>query len=216
MQKGRPVIYGTLFILVGLIIGLGISSNFNFHATGFGQDAKISQDSIEILSKTNKAMSEVAAAVKPSVVNVSSTKTIRTRGIQNPFFDDPFFRQFFGDGFGGFDRPREHKQSGMGSGVIVDKDGYIITNNHVIKDADEIKIKLSDKREFKGKIVGSDPKTDLAVIKIDAKNLPAIRIGDSDSLKVGEIVIAIGNPFGLSQTVTSGIVSAISHYGIHL
>lgn len=208
MQKKRTLIYGATLILIGLIIGLGISSNLNLLSNAFTQETNISKESIDILSKTGQAMAEVAAAVKPAVVNISSTKTIRVRGFQSPFFDDPFFRRFFGDEFGHFQMPREHKQSGLGSGVIVDKDGYILTNNHVIRDADEIKVKLSDKREFKGKVIGTDPKTDLAVIKIDSNHLPVIKLGESEKLKVGETVIAIGNPFGLNQTVTSGIVSA--------
>ncbi|MBI5075287.1 MAG: DegQ family serine endoprotease [Nitrospirae bacterium] len=204
----RNLLYGATLILVGLIIGLGISSNLNLLSNAYTQDTNISKEAIDILSKTGQAMAEVAAAVKPAVVNISSTKTIKISGMQSPFFDDPFFRRFFGDQFGQFERPREHKQSGLGSGVIVDKDGYILTNNHVIRDADEIKVKLSDKREFKGKVIGTDPKTDLAVIKIDSNHLPVLKLGDSDKLKVGETVIAIGNPFGLNQTVTSGIVSA--------
>jgi serine protease Do len=207
-RSKRNLIYGATLILVGLIIGLGISSNFNLLSNGLTQEANISKEAIDILSKTGQAMAEVAAAVKPAVVNISSTKTIKISGMQSPFFDDPFFRRFFGDEFGPFQRPREHKESGLGSGVIVDKDGYILTNNHVIRDADEIKVKLSDKREFKGKVIGTDPKTDLAVIKIDSNHLPVLKLGDSDKLKVGETVIAIGNPFGLNQTVTSGIVSA--------
>jgi serine protease Do len=104
--------------------------------------------------------------------------------------------------------PKDFKQSGVGSGVIVDGEGYILTNNHVIKDADDIKVKLSDKKTYKGKVVGTDPKTDLAVIKISANNLPVMKLGNSDELKVGDKVIAIGNPLGLNQTVTSGIISA--------
>lgn len=207
-QKKQALIYGITLVLVGLIIGLGISTNFNLLPNGHTQEPTISKESMDILSKTGQAMAEVAAAVKPAVVNISSTKTIKMSGIQSPLFDDPFFRRFFGDEFGQFRRPREHKESGLGSGVIVDKDGYILTNNHVIKDADEIKVKLSDKREFKGKVIGTDSKTDLAVIKIDSNHLPLLRLGDSDKLRVGETVIAVGNPFGLNQTVTSGIVSA--------
>ncbi|OGW40298.1 MAG: hypothetical protein A2Y97_09210 [Nitrospirae bacterium RBG_13_39_12] len=168
----------------------------------------MSKEAVEILTKNNQAMVEVVSAVKPSVVNISSTRTIKGSGMSSPFFNDPFFKRFFGDQFRSFESPREQKQSGLGSGVIVDKDGYILTNNHVIKDSDEIKVKLSDEREFKGKIIGVDPKTDLAVIKIDSNHLPVIKLGDSEKLQVGETVIAIGNPFGLSHTVTSGIVSA--------
>jgi len=176
-RKKRTLIYGTTLIMVGLIIGLAISSNFNLQGKAFTEEANISKESADILSKTGQAMAEVAAAVKPAVVNISSTKTIKISGSQSPFFDDPFFRRFFGDEFGRLGRPREHKQSGLGSGVIVDKDGYILTNNHVIRDADEIKVKLSDKREFKGKVIGTDSKTDLAVIKIDSNHLPVIKLG---------------------------------------
>jgi len=206
--KKRNVILAVSFLIFGLIIGLVISSNFDFLSKGFTDEVKISKEAIDILTKTNQAMAEVAAAVKPAVVNISSTKTVKSQGIPSPFFNDPLFREFFGNQFRQFEEPRKFKQASLGSGVIVDKDGYILTNNHVVKDADEIKIKLSDKREFKGKIVGMDQKTDLAVIKIEANHLPVVTLGDSDKLRVGETVIAIGNPFGLNQTVTSGIVSA--------
>ncbi len=198
----RIVSFFTLSILLGILFGFYISGS------AYSEKATISKESIDLLLKANNAVAEIAAMVKPSVVNISSTKTLRTQGIPFPFFDEPFFKRFFGDEFRFFERPREFKQSGLGSGVIVDKNGYILTNNHVIKDADEIKVKLSDQREFKGKVVGTDPKTDLAVIKIDSNDLPAIKIGNSDELKVGETVLAIGNPFGLSHTVTMGIVSA--------
>jgi serine protease Do len=198
----------TIFIVIGLIIGVIISSNINLLTEGYTEDIKISKESIDALTKINEAMSEVTSAVKPAIVNISSTKTFEARDFPSPFFNDPFFRDFFGNQFRNFQQPKERKQSGLGSGVIVAKDGYILTNNHVVKGADEIKVKLSDKREFKGKIVGTDQKTDLAVIKIAADNLPVIKLGDSDNLKVGETVIAVGNPFGLNQTVTSGIVSA--------
>jgi serine protease Do len=210
MMKKQKAALAALFISIGLIIGLGIS--FQFDSTGqvlsVEVQPKISQDAIDVLSRTNQAMAELVSAVTPSIVNISSTKTVKTHGFQSPFFNDPFFDRFFGDQFGHLNKPREYKQSGLGSGVIVDREGYILTNNHVIKDADEIIVKLSDKREFKGKVIGADPKTDLAVIRIKDDDLPVINIGNSEDLKVGETVIAIGNPYGLSQTVTSGIVSA--------
>lgn len=208
MKKNKKILAALAFVMVGIIIGLGISSNLNLHTKAYTEEPKISKESIEILSKAGQAMAEVVAATKPAVVNISTTRTIKTPGIPSPFFDDPFFRRFFDDEFGHLRKPREHKQASLGSGVIVDREGYILTNNHVIKDADEIKVKLSDKREFTGRVIGTDPKTDLAVIKINSDNLPVIKWGDSDRLKVGETVIAIGNPFGLNQTVTSGIVSA--------
>ncbi len=208
MTLKKAASIGLIFTILGLVIGLTISSQFNFQSKGYSQDTLISKESIDILTKTNQALSEVAMAVKPSVVNISSVRTIKSQGTPNPFFNDPFFRRFFGDEFRFFERPREHRQSGLGSGVIVDKDGYILTNYHVVKDADEIKVKLSDKREFTGKVIGSDSKTDIAVIKIQSDKLPVIKWGDSDRLKVGEMILAIGNPFGLTQTVTSGIISA--------
>lgn len=200
--------FAAVFLLSGLIIGLVISSGFNLHTKAYTQEPGISKESIDILSRTGRAMAEVAAAVKPAVVNISSSRTVKIQGVNNPFFSDPFFKQFFGDEFRSFEHPRQQKQSSLGSGVIVDDNGFILTNNHVVKDADEIKIKLSDNREFKGKVVGTDPRTDLAVIKIDAHHLPVIKWGNSDSLKVGETVLAVGSPYGLSQTITSGIVSA--------
>jgi serine protease Do len=210
MTRGKKHwISAALFIIIGLVTGLTLSSQLNLHSNGIAEDARISKEAVDLLSKTSRAMAEVVAAVKPSVVNIASTKIIKGGGtMSSPFFHDPFFRRFFGDDPRFPERQKEHKQSGLGSGVIVDKDGYILTNNHVIKGADEIKVTLSDKREFKGKVIGTDQKTDLAVIKIDSDNLPVIRLGDSEKLQVGETVLAIGIPFGLSHTVTSGIVSA--------
>ena len=198
----------TALLMIGLITGMGISTIY-FTAQAYGADIKISKESIDTLNKVNEAMAELTSAVKPAVVNIRSTKAVAVRAVPSPFFNDPFFREFFGDQFRNQQQqPKQRNQSGLGSGVIVEKDGYILTNNHVVKDADEIMVRLLDKREFKGKIIGTDQKTDLAVIKIEADNLPVIKLGDSDKLKVGETVVAVGNPFGLSQTVTSGIVSA--------
>lgn len=135
-----------------------------------------------------------------AVVSVYSTKIIKERITINPFF-----RQFFGDIP---DRERESKQEGLGSGVIVTEDGYILTNNHVVEGADELKITLADDRDFIAKVIGGDPKTDIAVLKIDAKGLPTVTLADSDKLRVGDIVFAVGNPLGVGQTVTMGIVSA--------
>jgi serine protease Do len=160
-------------------------------------------------------MAEVTAAVKPAIVNIATTRTVKVSGGADPFFDDPFFRRFFGDQFGRQrQQPKEHKSAGLGSGVIVTSDGYIITNSHVIKDADEIKVTLTDKKEYSGKVVGSDPKTEIAVVKIEAKDLPTISWGNSDSLQVGEVVLAVGNPYGLNQTVTMGIISALGRANV--
>lgn len=154
----------------------------------------------------------IAKQAKASVVNISSVKKNKHRSGQgsSPFFDDPFFRRFFGEEFErSMPRTPENQEQGLGSGVIVTSDGYIVTNNHVVEDADELTVSLPDKRMFKAKTVGTDPKTDVAVIKIDASNLPVLSWGDAGQLQVGELVLAVGNPFGLSQTVTMGIVSAV-------
>jgi len=165
-------------------------------------------------STTPQNFSTLAETVSPAVVNISTVKTTKGGGpvfrhfYQSPWGDqDPFkdfFEKFFGD-----EQQREIKQRSLGSGFIIDKDGYIVTNNHVIADADEIKVKLNTGKEFDAKIIGRDPSTDIALIKIKAdSNYSAVTLGDSDSLKVGEWVVAIGNPFGLDHTVTAGIVSA--------
>ncbi len=142
---------------------------------------------------------EAIEPVQKAVVSVYSTKIVRERLQMNPFF-----REFFGD-----QAPeRESEQRGMGSGVIVTADGYIITNNHVIDGADELKVLLPDEREYKATVVGADPKTDIAIIKIEATELPTVVLADSDRLRVGDVVFAVGNPLGIGQTVTMGIVSA--------
>jgi serine protease Do len=156
----------------------------------------------------NEGFTAVVKESMPAVVNISTTRVIKSQG-GSPFMNDPFFKEFFGEEFSRqFQVPKSRRESALGSGVIVDKRGYIITNNHVIAKADEIKVVLNDKREFKAKLIGTDPKTDVAVIKIKGDNLPVLPWGNSDKLQVGEYVLAIGNPFGLSQTVTMGIVSA--------
>lgn len=193
--------YLLIFILSSIFL---VPFNMNAQASG------ISEESVNFLTKTGRAMAEVSEAVKPAIVNVSTTRTQKiTENPFAPYLDDPMFRKFFGDRFENQRIPKERKTASLGSGVIVSSEGYILTNNHVVKDADEITVLLSDKREFKGKVIGSDTKTDIALIKIEAKDLPHIAWGDSDKLKVGEIVLAIGNPFGLNQTVTMGIVSAV-------
>jgi serine protease Do len=156
--------------------------------------------------------------VSPAVVKVFTTSSPKQQSSQNnPFFDDPLFRRFFGDDFRGQQRQfRAPKQHGLGSGVIVSEDGYLLTNNHVVENADEIKVALADEREFTAKVVGRDDKSDIAVLKIDAKKLPFAHIANSDNIEVGDVVLAIGNPFGVGQTVTMGIVSATGRGNIGL
>ena len=143
---------------------------------------------------------EVAA---PAVVNIHTRKTVVQQS--NPLFSDPFFRRFFGDAFS---QPREREEKSLGSGVIVNANGYILTNNHVIEGADAIQVTLRDGRTIEAVLVGSDPEADLAVLKVEQEQLPTITIGNADALRVGDVVLAIGNPFGVGQTVTLGIVSA--------
>lgn len=148
---------------------------------------------------------------KEGVVNISTKKVVRTQ--QSPFMQDPFFRDFFGHRFGTI--PRERMERSLGSGVIINEKGYIVTNNHVIKDASEIIVTLPrSKKEYKAKLIGSDPRSDLAVVKIEAKNLQPIKLANSNNLRVGDIVFAIGNPFGIGETVTQGIVSALGRNGV--
>ena len=164
--------------------------------------------------KLGTSFSPIVKKVAPSVVNITvSAKAKQTSLQEMPGFDHPFFRRFFGEDFEqrAPRRPQNTpRQYGQGSGVIVSKDGYILTNNHVVDEADEVKIALTDGREFTAKVVGKDPKTDVAVLKIDGKglDLPFIEMTDSDKGEVGDIVLAIGNPFGLGQTVTMGMISA--------
>lgn len=149
----------------------------------------------------------VVRRVVPAVVNVYASRVVAARSL-SPFFDDPFFRRFFGDGGGG---PRQRLQSSLGSGVIVEG-GLVVTNNHVIENADEVRVALADRREFDADVVLKDEGSDLAVLKIRAAptDLPTIPFGESDALEVGDIVLAVGNPFGVGQTVTQGIVSAVA------
>ena len=144
----------------------------------------------------------------PSVVNIFTSKEIRAP--RHPLLNDPIFRRFFGDQL-----PDEaQRAASLGSGVIVSSSGYVLTNHHVVEAADEIEVALADGKRLLAKVVGSDPETDLAVLRLDAENLPAISFGSSDALRVGDVVLAIGNPFGVGQTVTSGIVSALGRTGL--
>jgi Do/DeqQ family serine protease len=149
----------------------------------------------------------VVQKAAPSVVNVYAARVVANR---NPFMDDPFFRRFFGGGSGGM--PQEQVQRALGSGVIVDASGLVMTNNHVIEDASEVKIALADKREFEAEVLLKDSRTDLAVLKVKdgREKFTAIDLGDSDALQVGDVVLALGNPFGVGQTVTHGIISALA------
>jgi serine protease Do len=169
---------------------------------------------------SHSSFAPVVKKVTPAVVKVFTTTKVHNtsyNGMPQGDMDD-MLRRFFGDQFQGQQHmPRRNmqmpRQEGIGSGVVATKDGYILTNNHVVDGADEVKVALQDGREFTAKVIGRDPKTDIAVIKIDAKDLPAVRMADSDKVEVGDVVLAIGNPFGIGQTVTTGIVSATGRAG---
>jgi Do/DeqQ family serine protease len=164
----------------------------------------------ESRAEVSLSFAPVVKQTAPAVVNVFARKVIRAPGLA-PFAEDPFFRRFFGDD-GFFGLPRERAQNSLGSGVIVSPDGVILTNHHVVRGGDEIRVVLSDRREFEARVVLKDERTDLAVLRIDAgrETLPHLALSDSDGLEVGDLVLAIGNPFGVGQTVTSGIVSALA------
>lgn len=167
-------------------------------------------------SDVTLSYSSVVKRVAPAVVNVYSKRVVQTQAM-SPFANDPFFQRFFGDRFS-FGMPRERVQQSLGSGVIVDAGGLVVTNYHVIKGGEQFKVALNDRREFEAKVVLADERTDLAVLKINPKGekLPFLTFKDSDAVEVGDLVLAIGNPFGVGQTVTTGIVSALArtHVGV--
>jgi serine protease Do len=204
-----------LFVLaIGIVIGLVLSSQLGIMNLIPGK-SRVSAKSIEVLTELSEALSDVATVATPSVVNISTMRVIKSpEGTPFEFFDDPFFRRFFGDQYPHPNVPRERKEQSLGSGVIVSENGYIVTNNHVIEKGEAIKVLLSDKRDFTAKLIGADPKTDIAVIKIEAQELSALPWGDSDKLKAGDITFAIGNPFGLNQTVTMGVISAVGRANV--
>lgn len=211
-------------VLTGIIIGLVIATNLNWTPKGFAENQLqiLSSNAPQTLppiksdlESTSRAFVEIAKRVTSTVVSITSEKMVKVRDpFANFFGNDDFFRKFF-PGRGNGDR--EYRQNGLGSGVIVSSDGYILTNYHVIKDADELSV-LIDKKEYEARVVGSDPETDIAVVDIDAENLPAIRLGNSDKLEVGELVLAVGSPFDISlqHSVTSGIISAKGRSNLRL
>ncbi len=215
----------------GGVLEFGLRNWTGHSVFGAGDLAvNVAHDSAPVpLGNFANGFASVLKPVLPAVVNIKTSKTVKAQsGMgQMPFFNDPYFQQFFGNPGQGDDQdqgnsqspfgqrrqqrqPRTEKEQSLGSGVIVTADGTILTNNHVIDGATDIEVDLSDKREFKAKLVGTDPKSDIAVLKIDATNLPTVTFGDSSKLQVGDVVLAIGDPFGVGETATMGIVSAKS------
>jgi serine protease Do len=210
MKKNRSYKKWIFVVFVALLFVSGIAVKSGFYSGDEG--LKLSPAGLLNNACANvvedESLPDIIEHVVPSVVNISSKRVIKTN--LSPYMSDPFFRQFF-EGFfrGGNNIPQERVQRNLGSGVIVKSEGYILTSNHLVSEAEEIEVILPDKRKFDAEIVGTDPKSDIAVIKIKGKNLPAIKIGNSGALRLGETVVAIGYPFGVGQTVTKGIVSAL-------
>ncbi|HEY7391124.1 MAG TPA: DegQ family serine endoprotease [Bryobacteraceae bacterium] len=195
---------------------LPVALLFAMGALGLGAVNRIAHPSLDLKmanadeGPSHTGFAPVVKRVVPAVVNISSSKVIKTSQSLGELPDDPFFRQFFGNQnpFRGQRQMPEQREQGLGSGVIMTSGGYILTNNHVVDGATDVRVTLKDKREFKARVIGTDPKSDLAVLKIDATNLPSITVGDSSKVEVGDYALAVGDPFGVGQTVTMGIVSA--------
>jgi len=219
----NKIIFFSIALVVGLVFGLTLAIKLNIFSPAQSQNIAAPAVSFEGY-RMEDAVINVANITGKAVVSISTEHTTKVQGGkrfyfnqpfggQSPFGEDEFFRRFFDDFFGQIP-DREFKQRGLGSGVIIDPEGYILTNEHVINEADKITVILPDGREFKGELKGQDPRSDLAVIKINARNLPAAPLGDSDSLKIGQWAVAIGNPFGFimqnpEPTVTAGVISAL-------
>src|SRR6266566_1091247 len=207
----RPSVIGLAFF-VGAV-GLGVAHE-KMSANNPPASLKLA-DAHDGPSRNSYA--PVLKSVLPAVVNISSSRVVRARS-ESPEEMMPFFRQFFGgeDGDGSFalPQPRDHREKSLGSGVIVSPEGYILTNNHVIDGATDVTVTLHDKREMKAQVVGADKRTDIALLRITGSNLPSVTLGDSSKVEVGDIVLAMGNPFGIGQTVTMGIVSAKGRAGM--
>lgn len=223
-MRRNKILFASLFVFLGLTAGLVLSSKSGISASVESQPLEEKAAASTGSFSLESAVVNVAKTTGKAVVSISTEHTTKIPGGRSyyfsypfggnsPFGGDEFFREFFDDFFG--EMPdREYKQRGLGSGVIIDKEGYILTNEHVVEDADKITVTLPDGREFKGEVKGKDARSDLAVIKINAKNLPVADLGDSDDLKIGEWVVAIGNPFGFvmenpEPTVTAGVISAL-------
>jgi serine protease Do len=205
-------------VLVGLISSASTLAGFKLLGTNNGTDVIIKEAPAESLARFTSAGAPAGApgdfvyaaeATTPTVVHIKSTVTASQRGGRRGGDMEEMFRDFFGGGMGDFGGGgRVQPQEASGSGVIISTDGYIVTNNHVVEGAQDIEVTLHNKGKFRAKVIGTDPSTDIAVIKIESKNLPAITLGSSDAVKVGEWVVAVGNPFNLESTVTAGIISA--------
>jgi serine protease Do len=209
-SRRKVVVFAAATLTIGCALGAAAVTAEHLHS-GPWPVASIKQ-AAHSGSEDARGYSRVVKEVLPAVVNISSSRVTKqeTSGMQGQPSMDPFFRQFFGDeGSRRFNIPKDRREKSLGSGVIVSPEGYVLTNNHVVDHATEITVTLRDRREMKAQVVGTDPRTDIAVLKIDGTNFPYVTLGDSSKVLVGDIALAIGDPFGVGQTVTSGIVSAM-------
>ncbi len=210
----RSIVAVVIALLVGVGVGVGITQRTR--GTAFASHVVpmyISEGAREAGGSGNAmGFGAILKPALPAVVSITSTRVVKAP--QNPFFNNPFFQQFFGGQMP--QQPQQQREMGLGSGVIVSADGYILTNNHVVDKGTDIKVILQDKRQFPGKVVGTDPKTDIAVVKIAATGLPTVMLGDSSKLQVGDYAFAIGNPFGVGETATMGIISATGRNGLDI
>jgi serine protease Do len=211
-------------LVVGLAAGVLLLGQLPAHANSDHPLDRLdpqARSAVESVRQLSQGIAAVASAVTPSVVTIMASGEVQPASNRQQipdFFNDPRFRDFFGEFFGNPNNNVPRRIQGLGSGVIVREDGYILTNNHVVQGMTEVSVTLSDGTEYTAKVVGADPRTDLAVIQVDASGLPALPFGDSDALQIGEMVLAVGSPFStnLSTTVTSGIVSAKGRSGLRL
>lgn len=213
VRHSLAIAVAVCIFVIGAALGVGISSWSGNTVLGSSRGIPIyigQKDGRDPGQPNGGGFASILSPVLPAVVSITSSRIVTTP--QSPIFNDPFFRHFFG----GQAAPQQQREMGLGSGVIVSPDGYILTNNHVVEKSNDVKVILSDKRQFPGKVVGTDPQTDIAVVKIAATGLPTVTFGDSTRLRVGDYAFAIGDPFGVGETATMGIISATGRNGLDI
>jgi len=215
LRNSLALFIGICLLLAGTVVGFGLTSWGAHPVLGSSAPPVIvnqGHDNTPAPAPNSLGFAPILKPALPAVVSITSSRMVNVP--QFPFFNQPFFQQFFGGQLP--QQPQQQREMGLGSGVIISADGYILTNNHVVAKSTDIKVMLPDKRQFPGKVVGTDPQTDIAVVKIAATGLPTITLGDSSKLQVGDYAFAIGNPFGVGETATMGIISATGRNGLSI
>ncbi len=215
-RRGRLLAFLVTALVAGAVLGAGAMA-FSSQRTAGSMHSSAPRATAANAPDSMPLQGSFAPIIKPAlpaVVNISTSKVVKPSQNSGGMFNDPFFRQFFGDQFGQQFQQKPQVEHSLGSGVIISSDGYILTNNHVVDGAEDIKVEMGGKKEYSAKLIGRDPRTDVAVLKIEASNLPTLPLGDSSKLDVGDLVFAIGDPFGIGETVTMGIVSAKGRGGL--